>query len=570
MNRREFLGVAAAAVGAGGSVRPAERPGGFYAQLVTAAEQQAEKLLPRQQPDGGLLDQYDIPVPGATAGFISSVAAVYAAPESRFHRSPELLPRLERAAAALRRAQRPDGTIDLPSTNFGSPPDTAFVLEPICATLEVLRARAYPETRNLQAGIEVFIRAAGGALMTGGIHTANHRWVVVAALARCHHLFPDDRYVKRIDEWLAEGIDLDEHFQFTERSTGVYNAVCDNSFITAARLLGRPELLEPARRNLGAMLFFLRPNGEVATEISRRQDRFASATLRPYYRSFRYMSRRDANGAFATAADNIERDSGPALAGELIYLHETPELREDSTPRVPLPADYSLVLPRYGFAHIRRGIPKEARAGGAPAHAWDATLLADHPRFFSFRSGGAVLEAVRMASAFFGKGQFAGTPRWDEAAKQYGFRQDLEADYLQPLEPNKRGAEFNDSRPGRRRSNIFRLRSEVEIQEKPGGFEIAFTVSETDRVPLAIEIVLRPGGKLSGDGLNPLPDISQAYLLGNGYAVYQVGGDGIRIGPGVRAHSWTELRGAEPRLEGLSLYLTAFTPFKHTLEITAV
>lgn len=88
MNRREFLGTAAAALAAA-KASGQNKPGDFYTQLVKAAEQQAEKLLPRQQPDGGLLDQYDLPVPHATAGFISSLAAVFAAPESRLHRSAE-------------------------------------------------------------------------------------------------------------------------------------------------------------------------------------------------------------------------------------------------------------------------------------------------------------------------------------------------------------------------------------------------------------------------------------------------------------------------------------------------
>lgn len=557
MNRREFLGTAAAALAAA-KASGQNKPGDFYTQLVKAAEQQAEKLLPRQQPDGGLLDQYDLPVPHATAGFISSLAAVFAAPESRLHRSAELLPPMERAAAALRRMQHADGTIDLPSTNFGSPPDTAFVIEPVCATAEVLRARGYGETAKLQRELEGFIRAAGGALMNGGIHTANHRWVVVAALARCHHLLPDQRYLRRIDEWLAEGVDIDKHFQYAERSTGVYNAVCDNSFVTAARLLNRPALLDPVRSNLLAMVYYLRPNGEVCTEISGRQDRFMPATLRPYYRAYRYMSRLDGNGAFAAVADNIEREYGASLAGELIYIEETPELRGDPTAPVPLPADFSQVFADYGFAHIRRG-------------SWDATLLADHPRFFSFRSGSAVLEAVRLASAFFGKGQFVGRATWNEAAKQYMMAQELDADYLQPLEPEKRGTEFYASRPGRRRSNIFHLTTQVKLQEQAKGFVLAFDVHGTDRVPVAIELTFRPGGELGGENFQPLREPAGAYLLGyGGYATYRVGDHAIRISPGARAHGWTQLRGAEPRLEGLTLYLTGFTPFKHLLEIQAL
>jgi hypothetical protein len=94
----------------------------------------------------------------------------------------------------------------------------------------VLLYRKYPEADRLKLMLEKFIRQGAAGLTSGGIHTPNHRWEVVSALARCHHLYPDPRYVNPIDQWLAEGIDLDPEGQFMERSTGVYNAVSDRAF----------------------------------------------------------------------------------------------------------------------------------------------------------------------------------------------------------------------------------------------------------------------------------------------------------------------------------------------------
>jgi hypothetical protein len=560
MDRRKFLSIlgASAAMRLGGAEEDAAPMGDdIYPDLVKVAERGANESLIKQQADGGLRDEHEIPQPGATAGFLSNLAALFLAPESRYHRSAELLGRMERAAEHLVRIQHSDGTIDLLTTNFGSPPDTAFVLEPLCAAAEVLRARKYQETRRLEETLQTFIQRGATTLITGGIHTPNHRWVVVSALARCHHLFPDTRCVARLDQWLAEGIDLDEEGQFTERSTGIYNAITDRALLTAGRLLDRAVLFDPVRKNLETMVYFLHPNGEVATDISRRQDRFQPATLRPYYHAYRYLARHDRNGRFATVANDIEREHLEQLGGELIYFLEIPELRQDLPPREALPSDYDKYFPLSGFAHLRRG-------------ERSATILGEDSRFFSFRHGGAVVEAVRLASAFFGKGQFsAPLTRWGGG---YRLEQELEGYYLQPLEPADRRADGNwQAMPNSRRahSNACHLRSLLDIGEREDGIELSLNVAGTDGVPLALEITLRPGGQLTGDALTPLPDLPNAYLLGEGFASYELAGRRLRIGPGFRRHTWTQLRGAEPRLLGVTLYLTDFTPLNRTLEFAA-
>jgi hypothetical protein len=560
MDRREFLGIlgtSAAMRLAGTEEETVPGKDDIYPDLVKVAERGVEESLIKQQADGGLRDEHEIPQPGATAGFLSGLAALFLAPESRYHRSAELLERMERATEHLVRVQHPDGTVDLPTTNFGSPPDTAFVLEPLCAAAEVLRVRKYQETRRLETTLETFIRRGASALTTGGIHTPNHRWVVVSALARCHHLFPDLRYLTRLDQWLAEGIDLDEEGQFTERSTGIYNAISDRALLTAGRLLDRPVLFDPVRKNLETMVYFLHPNGEVDTDISRRQDHFQPATLRPYYHAYRFLARFDRNGRFATVANDIERNHLDQLGGELLYFLEIPELRQDLPPREALPSDYEKFFPLSGFVHIRRG-------------ERSATILGGEARFFSFRHGGAVVEAVRLASAFFGKGQFSAP--LTRIGSMYRLEQELEGYYLQPLDPGDRRADGNWlAMPNSRRahSNVCHLRSRVGVRESEDGIELSLDIGGTDGVPVALEITLRPGGQLTGDGLASLPDVPNAHLLAEGFATYELAGRRLRIGPGFRRHTWTQLRGAEPRLPGVTLYLTGFTPLNKTLQFAA-
>jgi hypothetical protein len=85
---------------------------------------------------------------------------------------------------------------------------------------------------------------------------------------------------------------------------------------------------------------------------------------------------------------------------------------------------------------------------------------------------------------------------------------------------------------------------------------------------LAVEINFRAGGKF--EGVVPAYKVSDGWVLQKGYGVYRVGNDAVRFGPGAGAHMYTQVRGAEPKLDGPSVYLTAFTPFDHTLEFEPI
>ncbi|HTS65542.1 MAG TPA: hypothetical protein VMH28_26150, partial [Candidatus Acidoferrales bacterium] len=95
------------------------------------------------------------------------------------------------------------------------------------------------------------------------------------------------------------------------------------------------------------------------------------------------------------------------------------------------------------------------------------------------------------------------------------------------------------------------------------GFDLRIQSRGTEGVPLAIEIGLREGGQLAG--CRPAPHAAGAWLLEKDEAVYRIGGAELRFGPGAAPHLQTELRGAEPRLPGLSIYVTGYTPFDRTI-----
>jgi hypothetical protein len=404
------------------------------------------------------------------------------------------------------------------------------------------------------ADLERIARAAGEALIVGGIHTPNHRWVVCAALARLHALFPNPRYVSRIDAWLAEGIDIDADGQFSERSTSVYSPTCDRALLTVARLLGRDALLEPVRRNLEMTLHYLHADGDVATEASRRQDQYRRGSPAGYHLPYRVLALRDGSGRFAAAARLIEAKEGDALAGNLIHFLDDPSLRQPLPPDAPLPDDFAHHFAGSNLVRVRRG-------------AVSATVLGGNSCLLSFHKGAAAVEAVRLASAFFGKGQFA-ADRLEVEANRYVLTQSLTGPYYQPLPAEARHADGSwgsADRARRRQSEVQRLVSRLVVRASAGAFEIDVDVAGTDRVPLAIELGFRRGGALSG--VEPIPGTPDAFLLRGEAGEYRLGREAIRFGPGRAEHTWTDLRGALPKLDALSVYVTGFTPFRATLRI---
>ena len=341
------------------------------------------------------------------------------------------------------------------------------MIEVIGAVATILKHDTWPQYEPLRTSLRTFIVKGGEALSTGGIHTPNHRWVVCAALAWVNSLYPNPKYVGRVDQWLAETIDLDPDGQYTEKSTTVYSPIVDRALITVARLLNRPEIFEPVRRNLEMTLYYVHPDGEVVTEASTRQDKYQRGSMGRYYYSYRYLAIRDGNGRFAAMARQVEATAQGRLAGELTAFLADPILQRPLPASAPLPTNYAKLFTYSNLARIRR----EHVSG---------TVLAGNGTILSYRKGGAALEALRVASAFFGKGQFLGE-RLEMRDGAYVLRQSLEGPYFQPLSKDQiadgehvkmapNGTLATNSRALRAWSNVQRLESVVTVTENNGTF----------------------------------------------------------------------------------------------------
>jgi hypothetical protein len=540
LSRRQFVALSAAGPLAAK---------GTESEIVRRHDERVRSLLEQQITNpaspwcGASLDRFGLCFPGSAAAMLEAFMAGFLHSGSRYYGDAVLVERMRLAAAYLERAQNPQGNIDLVTTNFNSPPDTGFVVHGVATAAVLARRARKPE---LEALTERFLRRAAAAMAAGGVHTPNHRWVICSALAQVNELYPDPAWLRRIDQWLAEGVDIDSDGQYTERSTLVYNAITDRAFVVMAAKLRRPELLDPVRRNLESMLYLLHPGGEVVTEISRRQDAGERGNMGRYWFSLRYLALQDADGRFAALAQALEPEHASLPA-----LMEYPELNRELPASAPLPEDFEKHLPELGIVRVRRGLTS-------------ATILAGTGRFFTLRRGAAVMAGLRMAGAFFGKGQFI-PDGLERRAGGWQLAQTLEAGYYQPFDPPRRITPGNwyTTRPERRQSEICRLEYRATVTETPDGFHVRLQATGTKGIPVAVEINFREGGHL--ERCEPHPEVPQCWLLTEGFGSYRLGNHELRFGPGRSEHRYVQVRGADPKLPGPSVYLTAFTPFDHTL-----
>lgn len=522
----------------------AEIPG----DVIARHDEYVERLLAMQTTDpgsrwrGGYPDAYGLHHGGSGGGLLNAFITAFVQPKSKHYRGNVLMDRIRMAADFLTRHQTADGNFNLLITNFNSPPDTAFIMQNVASAALHARRDGQAEIERL---IEPVIRKAGAAMARGGIHTPNHRWVLCAALAQIHELYPDAAYLRRISQWLAEGIDIDPDGQYSERSTVVYNGITNRALAIMAVKLKRPELLDPVRRNLDSMIYLLHPGGEVVTEISRRQDLNTRGTIATSWFALKYLAVKDQNGVYETLARQFP--------GNLSDWMEYPELSGPAPVPKPIPDDYEKHYPFLQVARIRRGLTSAT------------ILLGGNSRIFSLRRGEAVINAVRVASAFFGKAQFV-PDRAEKRGDSYVFTQYLEGPYYQPLDPPRKvGTEdWEEVRKLRRQTEVCKLNYEAVLTERAAGFRFRMRAHGTDDVPVTIEINLREGGKL--EGCEAAPDVEDGWILPSGNAVYRMGNDTIRFGPGKKENTYTQVRGALPKLPGPSVYLTGYTPFDHTLD----
>jgi hypothetical protein len=295
----------------------------------------------------------------------------------------------------------------------------------------------------------------------------------------------------------------------------------------------------------------------------------------------------DKNPMFAAVAKYIEslpEFEKTVVDGALFQFLDTPLLQKEMPTPAVLPVNYEKLFTTSHLARVRKGDTTTTIFGGIDWPIIIASGRSNSPNFFAYRKGQAQLKYLRLTSEFFSMGYFY-SEGLRKQGNQYILSKKLQVPYYQPLPKNLRKASGDytlspsiDDRfwnkmdfAKRPVSNVKNLETTVTVSETGGRTELAFDVTGMKGVAVTIELCFKEGGEISG--VKTMEDDTNNYFLEAEEGKYEFKGDTIRFGPGAVAGKLpVNIEGERYsthfgtlRTEGIHVYLTGITPFKHKL-----
>ncbi len=484
-----------------------------------------------------------------------------------------LLEQANLAADYLLRARRSSGLIDLISVNIDSGPDTAFTVQELCAVLALARQRPLQNNawQRVLEKLATFVREAVPAMMRGGFHTPNHRWVIVSALVQAQALFPALKVHAAVESYLAEEIDLDAEGMFIERSIGVYDAVNNRSLLLIHEHWVCPTALPAVQQNLETDLHLLHADGTAETGLSRRQDygtRQIALGIAPYLLWSHHFQ---ANAQFVTAArwlwQQARQQSNGSITDHEAHIHWLAYVLlaygEPATGMVPLPDTFSRHFPINGIHRVRRGL-------------LNASFFRETTRLLTLTYGQAELSSVKISQTYFGQyiGRFVSDSMTvteaglilRSAGRSNPRRPAYELPLGRPVPPDQWQATIAE----RDLRWLPHAVSTLTVSEVAGGFDLRYqTLAGAENVAAQIAFDFPVGGIWESADTRTRPGAGQVIFLKQGWGTMRYGSDVIQISPGHITHGMWAMRDAETAPDHVRVLLTFFTPVDVTIQIRA-
>ena len=490
---------------------------------------------------------------------------LYLCKASKYYKSEELLRRMNLNMDFLLRMQFPNGLISLWNCNIISAPDTAFVIISLAVSLELIEKKCIPELEELKNKISQFLKNTIPGMISGGFHTPNHRWIISCALAFLYNRFGDERLKTRINEFSAEGLDINDCGEWTERSNGGYNGVVDLCCYHIAEIIGIDKFYDAAYKNLNMMKYMLHCGDYIATEYSSRQDRGVKTKLSSWYAcAYFLMAVKEKNSEFMCMAYKAMKgckNTAKILIYLMLYenkLKELPKSKEISE-------DYLVVLNQNGVSEIKQ---KSSLFGDAVVryrkNDLSITVMAGQPDFMYIQHGKARAVSVKLPIGWFGLGGASFVNIEQLGEKCFKLKTPLCGDYMQVLNAEM-VSKFDGNytkMPNSDREKINKVDNFVEIilEIKDDGVDMDISMGEMPYIFTQLVIGFDKDGTLYGENLENMSN--GVVRPKDGIVTYIKGDNYIEIKGESTGHNYEFIRGDTLNNNTKNVVFNALSPKK--------
>ncbi len=546
-------------------------------ELLSRYDYEAERLIgsqlltPGDPRYGAFVGAHHVDSRGC--GFaLAHIMVTYICRESRHYLSETVKNSIRAGFDYFKNNLRPSGCIDLTGCNFDSAPDTAFTINELVGAWWLLEKRMCPELEWLADPLRaLLIRMSEGAA-AGGFHTPNHRWAIASALKCVARITGRGDFSDRADEYLSEGLDINEDGEFAERSAGNYNQVNDDQMIRLFMATGETFYLEAARKNLNMMYAYIDPDGTIFTNNSTRQDNGVRMYAGSYYILFLltgYFLKDKTLAAmgeycYKTAMYGVGNSVQPPFDRRffsavpwLLLIDGLEAFSEDAHPDESILLKYNRHFPASKIARMRDG-------------NLSMTIMENKPAFLYVQNGSLTMYMVIHSHVC----QFVNfMPQHIEPIEDgYRVTAHVEGWYYLPFYPDKPATSdwwaMDNANTRRRMINVL-FDTIVEARMLDGHINVRVRTEGYDQIPFRIEMGFTPCHVRHECFVMEGKPGTSLILAKGMLEMTGTQGDVLTIENGFAEHGSLARRdGAYPESPShFTAYLTAYTPFDRTFRI---
>lgn len=471
-----------------------------------------------------------------------------------------------------------DGSTDLLMTNFHDPSHAAFHVRdyygPALEIMTMYSTHTEEEDRVYEL-LADSARKLSNAMKHLGFHTPNHRWIICSALSYAYKYLGDEEALETINKFLWEGIDCDENGEYTERSSGTYNQVCDASFLKMYHIWKDKKYLDCVDRNMKLMRSYYEPDMTICTMNSMRQDRGYTTTAETYWGIYIVMALYTGNPEYAYFSDKYLRNVQAEIIksnGEFMFpytvfaywfLAEPDFIAKQEKIESYLPdRDLNIFLKESGIARLYNG---------------NTTLTicrTNTPDFLKFQVGSSYMYA-RAAGSFFGDphSQFRGQTI-EKTDKGYVIKAEESAGYRSQFDEPPATSEWRHMDHSKRHIlNVQHYNTTMTINPTEKGFTLDAEYGGVDNVPSKLEFEFVPGIRFEDDDISFTGTAGQYMYFKGGKLTLRYPDGSVYELSGGRAdyYGCEKMRGAvPPPSTSFVLAMTCQTPGKIHLEMKKI